>query len=386
MQTRTLSTYLIPAVRERVDAVNARADKLGLEGVHLEVSDPYDVEVQDDLGFIHDVRVADVTVTGPTVVIEGWTFLASVDHRENLVKASPAADEDENFRRYAFSADCDHCGMDRDRLSTFVLGNEDGKRLQVGSTCLKDFLGHDVSLTFIEQAMDAEDDVFEVGGYAPSTWSLSEFLLVTEAVIRQNGWVPRSRSWEGTPTADLVTGFLFAPNAEVRDSILPDGVPVEEDALVAKAAKAWAEALPEDVENDYLYNVRQVAVNGYVTTKSAGIAASIISAYRRSETKRVEREVREAERAEAEPVPLTGKRETVEGVVLKVDWKENAYGSRQVFTVQDDRGFRIWGTVPSAIYQVAEGDRVRYDARLEASDRDEKFGFHSRPTKAEILG
>jgi hypothetical protein len=67
--------------------------------------------------------------------------------------------------------------------------------------------------------------------------------------------------------------------------------------------------------------------------------------------------------------------------------------------VVDDRGFKTWGNAPEpfrggGVYMVDEyverpeverGDRVTFTARLKRSDKDEYFGFYSRPTKARIL-
>jgi len=48
--------------------------------------------------------------------------------------------------------------------------------------------------------------------------------------------------------------------------------------------------------------------------------------------------------------------------------------------VQDDRGFKVWGTS-----QADKGDRVTFMARVEVSQDDPKFGFYKRPTKVQIL-
>ena len=92
----------------------------------------------------------------------------------------------------------------------------------------------------------------------------------------------------------------------------------------------------------------------------------------------------------ADVVP-TG-RVTVTGMVLSVKEKPNYYGGynspQTVFKmlIQDDRGFKVWTSVPSQIVNdVARNVRVRFDAKLTPSTDDPKFGFGNRPTKAEIL-
>ena len=90
---------------------------------------------------------------------------------------------------------------------------------------------------------------------------------------------------------------------------------------------------------------------------------------------------------EAEEIPTEG-RVHVKGEVIKVDEEEDTYsydGFRTVMTVKDERGFRIKGSVPSAIWNVQKGDQVEFDARLKRSRPNPKYGFYSRPTKALIV-
>jgi hypothetical protein len=55
--------------------------------------------------------------------------------------------------------------------------------------------------------------------------------------------------------------------------------------------------------------------------------------------------------------------------------------------VKDDRGFKLWGTVPSdlIVEGVDRGMRVKYTANVEASKDDESFGFAARPRKASVV-
>ena len=105
------------------------------------------------------------------------------------------------------------------------------------------------------------------------------------------------------------------------------------------------------------------------------------------------KEQRDAEKQLADDVP-TGRME-VTGEVLKVDWKENAYGGRLVMTVKTEGGYLLWGSVPRGITdvdnpdgtrrQLDRGDKVKFTATLEQSDRDTKFGFFKRPSKATVV-
>lgn len=99
---------------------------------------------------------------------------------------------------------------------------------------------------------------------------------------------------------------------------------------------------------------------------------------------KAQREEREAARR---PV-ITGKAIQIEGEVISKKEYFSYYGHREQMTykmvVRDDRGFKVWGSVPSAL-DVAKGDRVRFVADVDASDREDSFdfGFFKRPRKAE---
>lgn len=93
-------------------------------------------------------------------------------------------------------------------------------------------------------------------------------------------------------------------------------------------------------------------------------------------------EKRAAEKAQAVPVPVIEGRTSVSGEVVSVKWQENDFGGREVMTVRDDRGFLLWGSVPSSLDGIEKGERVSFMATIQRSDRDETFGFFKRPSKA----
>lgn len=84
----------------------------------------------------------------------------------------------------------------------------------------------------------------------------------------------------------------------------------------------------------------------------------------------------------AEPCP-TG-RIAITGQILGIKLQEGYYGNTWKMLVEDDRGFKVWGTIPSNL-NVGRGDRVTFTAAIEPSKDDDKFGFFKRPTKAAHL-
>ena len=82
--------------------------------------------------------------------------------------------------------------------------------------------------------------------------------------------------------------------------------------------------------------------------------------------------------------PVIEGRIVVSGNVLAVKVQEGYYGWEQKMLVRDDRGFKVWGTVPSCI-EPERGNRIEFTATVNKSDKDETFGFYKRPSKAKII-
>lgn len=97
------------------------------------------------------------------------------------------------------------------------------------------------------------------------------------------------------------------------------------------------------------------------------------------------------------PDELCEGRHKIEGVVEKYAWKKSpgeVYG-RDVMTVKDDRGFRVWGTCPQGTIPAIDIDasdetgdkhpRVSFYCTIKRKESDKTFGFFKRPTKGAIV-
>lgn len=101
------------------------------------------------------------------------------------------------------------------------------------------------------------------------------------------------------------------------------------------------------------------------------------------------------EKAEAERVERDSKHESgadveegrivITGEVLAFKWQSSDYGETLKMLVQDDRGFRVWGSVPKGLDDAERNSRISFTATVQQSNDSTKFGFFKRPAKAEIL-
>lgn len=101
------------------------------------------------------------------------------------------------------------------------------------------------------------------------------------------------------------------------------------------------------------------------------------------EQQQSEREKRDAAHEAGEDAPEG--RIVINGIVLAFKLQSSQFGDTLKMLVQDDRGFRVWGSVPKSLDDAERESRITFTATVTASDRDAKFGFFKRPTKAQIL-
>lgn len=99
----------------------------------------------------------------------------------------------------------------------------------------------------------------------------------------------------------------------------------------------------------------------------------------RAETERQRAE----ELARAADVPMTEERVRIGGTLLAV--KRNEYTNIWKMLVQHEDGYKLWGSFPVALGGTPRGSKIEFFAQISRSDRDSKFGFFRRPTRAKVL-
>jgi hypothetical protein len=116
-------------LQRRIQTLGRRARRLGVEPVRLIDTGERDASGQ-----------ALVLLSGRAPVLAGWSLAAIVDHRDG----HPTVDEQgDRLAAGAFAHPiCEHCGLRRRRTRTYVVVDTvSGEVRQVGSGCLRDFLG-----------------------------------------------------------------------------------------------------------------------------------------------------------------------------------------------------------------------------------------------------
>ena len=285
---------------EYLSKLNKRAAKLGLSPIACEFGKAYmgEVDYQTEGGgwSKKSALLIPTTISGPFMICySGWIFMAAIQHlpEGNIIRSISEEPCPVEYR--TANSDCDHCQINRRRNDTFIVKNSaTGQIKQVGSSCIKDFLGHTVDNVIgkaefaadLVSFLDSAEKEFDRMG--EPTYSIAEFLNQTAAVIRVSGWVSKSKAEEtgSAATVEFVKIAITAQSAKDRVEI------TEVDTRLATAAIDWCEELSDvDCErSDYLYNIRVIARAAYVERRTMGFAASIIAAYNKYLTDKLAKE------------------------------------------------------------------------------------------------
>jgi hypothetical protein len=410
-------------LRARIEKLNKKAAKYETEPVTLIVSDEHHQDVIREARHAADAveasleavegtrhyteRIVDYTfvvVDGPSAVIEGWVFVATLDH-----DADQGADESVGIRRAPVgtnlanrigtdaaaaveavdltsyrhaSNDCDHCGFKRRRNQTYVLYElATGELRQIGSTCLKDYTGAssaERAASWAEWLQALYSDLGGGGNYEDEgpgggriAYRTDDFLANVAAVTRENGWQSR---W----SKDGYGGFERNHNATADQALAnmtarkPDIKVTTEDREEARIALEWVrdDLAERDELDEFQHNLATYCRADYLPAKGDGFVAYAIEARKREIGDRLEYERKQRVAVESEWIGEV--KERLKGLTFTVTFTKTIdgnYGAKQLTKGHDENGnLLIWWA--SGGTWLDQGHTYELTATVKAHDRD----------------
>jgi hypothetical protein len=263
-------------LHRRIEQLDRRARRLGT-GV---------IALHDVAGVGSDGR-AFVVLSGRTPVLAGWSLAAIVEHRDGRAALRPVSEVGEGLAAREFAAPrCEHCCVRRRRVETFIVVRPAcGETRQVGSGCLRDFLGgHDADracrqaeyMALARAAMaDADGSTRDGGGSGAVAVPLEAFAVCAAHVVRARGWVSAegARRSSSTPSADAALQ-VFETAREA---------PGEADRALAAGALRWARTLLATEAELTAFERDALAImagGSVVTRRERGLVCALIDVYR----------------------------------------------------------------------------------------------------------
>lgn len=268
-----------------------------------------------------------------------WTPIAKIEFTEG--GAMVFAREHELHAEYGkATSKCEHCKHNRARKEVYILEDISGKRMQVGSTCLREFTGLPSALelaklyTSIVELSEGselgEDEAWACFG--PRVFNTEGYLAQVWDQIDRNGWISGTAAYQrGIESTATVASNYYINDVKIAE---PDKAFAE-----VELALEWARNITPT--NDYEHNMHVVANCDVLNDKQRGIAASILEAYRKA---------MEVTTEPSEHVGTVGKRETFTAKLCKISWFETQYGWSGRHEFKDaDGNIMIWFTSSDSV-------------------------------------
>lgn len=339
-------------LRKKVERIRNKCQKYGCDFHYEEVGEEFR-EVTLDNGEKITSKFILVEAEG-VAVVNGWKFIASVEHTEKGNIINKACDIEVPERYYDSDPICEHCNSRRYRKDTYIVMNEEtGEFKQVGKSCLKDFTrGMNAEGVAQYTALFDELIVGEEpygGSWGEAYYSVNEFLLYVAETIKHFGYVRTEDS--GRSTRDrahdyykMEHGGRFFPKEKERIQEEMESVSfnaeAEYNAELVKEALAWLAS--QEVSNNYMHNLTTACNLEYTTWKNLGILASLFPTYNREleyQAEKAEQERKKASEQSSEYVGEVGDRIEieVESMACVTSW-ETMYGVTLIYKIVDVNG------------------------------------------------
>ena len=302
-----MNSIIVPVSRveealRKIQGINRRAEKNGLKPIAISkgpvvtVKEPRHPSTHPwyRAKDLVERRYMTLNYTTDAVVIEGYSPVATLEyeHAEPTIYEWPGETLPEAMR--LVNGTCAHCQTDRWRKRVFILRHDStGVVINVGSTCVRDFLGYDPAallaqfqaLRRMADLVDEDWDGMKVAR-GREAYDLPTLLAYTVGVIRTKGWTSKGKAeasgYELIPTS----GYVAALWSGKWDRKSLKDVGLEKMDLSKTALKAYGEeadwvlrAVQEHLPNNSVYeqNLRVIAAAGWASRREFGLAVSMVN-------------------------------------------------------------------------------------------------------------
>ena len=350
--------YRIPEVnmeklREKLAKIERKCNKYGCEFSFKEKSVEYE-KITDEDGVEKTVAFIVVDVSGKSV-INGWAFVAKVDHTEKGNIITGYSDVEVPARYYKTECFCEHCKTRRRRNNTFIVrkvATDEFK--QVGKNCLLDYT-HGLSAENVADYLSYFQEIEEAREipefkYVPRYIDRDEFMIFTAETIRCFGYEKGMTGGKSVEYYDAHYGnypSIFARHYENLKEEMEKvhfNISRKDSKKLVADALAWIET--QDENNNYMHNLKTACALDYVKPEHYNLLASLFPTYNREIEYRAKIEREKKAEKSSEYVGNIKDRLTVEIVNCKtVTSYETLYGTQFIYKMIDknDNVF-VWKT------------------------------------------
>lgn len=328
-------------------------------------------------------RKIEYTLVGEEIKINGWRFIASVDHQNYPSYNVILNLSDVDLTHYR-SADpiCEHCGHKRSRKNTYVVYNDnEDKTLQVGSTCVRDFTGHGDAekilnlFKYVMYEMCNFEKVNEIR-CDPRIDTLDYVRIVAELILK-DGFVSRQSHDESTADhAQWIYNDIKHFSKFMKNELTDDG-----EKILKYVMNNYLNSLKEKpFLNDFEENIKNFLSDSSFQFRYVGFVAVAVN----SAIKQLQYETERKNRTKNCPneyVGEVGERLEMTVKVLSKKGFFSDFGYSRRYSLQTPEGNRLtWFT--SGTKEFDEGDEIKMKFRVKKFNeyKGMKSTIITRPT------
>jgi hypothetical protein len=329
------------ATVEKIAKINARAAKKGFTGRITLDAERLEVTREISAGLNVTEVFYEVSIGGEAPSYNGWTLAAVLDFDPEaglIVNTAPGV---ESINREGLQAGwCGHCETIRNRRKAYLVRNaETGQEIQVGSSCIKDFLGWSGGIVWVSES-DVEHEVSGGWGYSEPRYTVDTVLAVAWACIKVGGWVPASAGFGQSTTKDRTLLVLNPPTRlGDRDKAFIEDVKAlaSTENIQARAAEVRAFILSDDFAGDseYVQNLKNLMSADSVTSRHFGLAVSAPQAYARHQERTLVKATKDALPASEYLGSVGDKKVEFTGMITHIRYLEGVYGTTVLYVIRN---------------------------------------------------
>lgn len=352
-----MATYMIwegfmDKVNAKMKTVQKKCAKYGVEFNFRETgNEEYRTFAhKNDEGEIEDIKLRYVEVEAEgKAQINGWEWLARIEHTEKGNIIHSAKDIDIPTKYYDSDCYCEHCKKNVWRRNVHLVREiATGEIKQVGQNCLRDYTNgmsaegvafFQSLFTGLEEE-EGREPSFSYGFANMEYYDAEEVTRYMSEVIRHFGFVPKNEDGKQTTASRTQEFYDVAHGRKSKFGLCPDrfykvkaemekiGFNAESEAATKEAheALAWI-AEQDDTHSAYIHNLKLVCAMDQVNSWHFGILASLLPTWNKSLVREAEKKAEQVAEQNSEYIGEIGDRITFDVASTKIvtSW-ETDYG------------------------------------------------------------
>lgn len=285
----SIPQFRIVELEKEIKKINNKGKKFGNGGISTNIVASYEktiiVEDSNKVSRRVVVKFVDIQILGNVPTLSGWKLLGVIEYNPLVIHTmfnEVIPESYWNDRSY-----CDHCNSLRNRNKTIII-SKDGIIKQIGSTCIKDYLGLSATqvlgyLESLQSFLNTFDDNFSYSHNDLDYYGIDPIELIADAIriISVYGFIKTSDEnieLGKISTKSRLLEYYFGSIEAINHirSRMDSSIGIEDAENRAKLIIEWVEN--SDNNSEFMFNIRNI-IKQSVRIRHFGYIAGIVACY-----------------------------------------------------------------------------------------------------------